>query len=620
MHHYFNLTLFPLKTAENNVCTGGNKKKDTEESEPEIMPVLEKGEKFVTKFGVVEVIRDDQAVPTAANSKDMKKKRKSFKDQQTRLEQKMDRFYCRRGSQLRIRRNRINALFEKDEYNQRTVFDAYADSKPEQLGEVKRLEDPLAPPDSFPDRIVECILIPDARPRRSKCGREDDDSDEEEGDKKNAPDEDTTSSSQQPHFPSRKLYLTRRMLTEKYDEDETVYSCKLCGQTFNCAPSAKYHQENKPCVRRGKLAKERRESLAKSIETKMVSILRPPTLRKTARPTKSQRRVGIGMYPEVLLCLGFKLVRDGANEQTDLSKYYRHQTTPASPPAKRQKRNPSQQEKTKKKSPPSAQSLPVDGKEKASSVSTVTPSQKESLAVRKGSDPDHPDEVLRSLQEELNAMQRKAADQQHGSMYAEVYHSLKFQYPGRKPGTYLGNRITLVKRRRRKSKPKPAPPAMNVNLPPIIDIQALSNEVDSGRYPSMNRYTEGDHGDFCLLCKDGGSLLCCDFCSNVEHLRCIRTKFTVKDPEPEDDFMCHKCIGLVLTKRTRAEKRRRQKLGKEDSRRGDQTEDGNEYQKLSTKGKDISELVELMKDSQLRLHQSVARVGLNNLRRKMITG
>jgi hypothetical protein len=75
-----------------------------------------------------------------------------------------------------------------------------------------------------------------------------------------------------------------------------------------------------------------------------------------------------------------------------------------------------------------------------------------------------------------------------------------------------------------------------------------------------------------------------------------------------------------LTKRTRAEKRRQQKLAKEDRSRGDQAEEGNEYQKLSTKGKDISELVELMKDSQLRLRQSVARVGLNNLRRKMITG
>jgi hypothetical protein len=609
----FYLTLVFFQTAVNNVCTGGKKKKDAEMSELEIMPVLDKGEKFVTKFGIVEVIRDDRAVPTAEKSKDIKKKRKCFKDNQARLEQRMDRFYCRRAAQLRVRRNRINALFEKDEYNSRTVFDAYTDSRPEQPGEIKHLEDPLAPANSFPDRIVECILIPDQRVRFSKYGRDDDDSEEEEENdkKKNAQEYDTKSPSQQPYFPSPKLYLTRRILTEKYDEDETVYSCNVCGQTFNCVPSAKYHQDNKPCLRRGKLAKERRDNAAKSIETKMVSILRPPTLRKTARPTKSQRRIGIGMYPQVLLCLGYKLVRDEANEETDLSKYYRHQSTRAPPPLKRQKLNPPQQDTTKEKRPPSAQSLSVDGDEGATSAST---------AGREGPDPDHPDEVIRNLQEELNAMQRKASDQQHGSMYAEVYHSLKFQFPGRKPGTYLGNRITLVRRRRRKRKPKTPLPPMNVSLPPIIDIQALSNEIDSGRYPSMNRYAGEDYGDVCVLCKDGGSLLCCDFCCTVEHLRCIRKKFTVKDPEPEDDFMCHKCIGLVLTKRTRAEKRRQQKLAKEDRSRGDQAEEGNEYQKLSTKGKDISELVELMKDSQLRLRQSVARVGLNNLRRKMITG
>jgi hypothetical protein len=117
--------------------------------------------------------------------------------------------------------------------------------------------------------------------------------------------------------------------------------------------------------------------------------------------------------------------------------------------------------------------------------------------------------------------------------------------------------------------PPPPPqllkPQPHATAPVIIDSLVLAEEIHTGRYPSMNRY-EGRHDTTCLVCKAGGGgngyfpehqLFLCEFCSNSEHMACLKSRVTIQDIDPEcDDFMCHKCIQTVVARRVRAEGRR----------------------------------------------------------------
>jgi hypothetical protein len=57
---------------------------------------------------------------------------------------------------------------------------------------------------------------------------------------------------------------------------------------------------------------------------------------------------------------------------------------------------------------------------------------------------------------------------------------------------------------------------------------------------------DGENVVYCCMCGDGGEVLCCDICSNVQHRTCVIPKLS-KDP---DDFVCYCCIvdvgGLFL--------------------------------------------------------------------------
>ena len=101
----------------------------------------------------------------------------------------------------------------------------------------------------------------------------------------------------------------------------------------------------------------------------------------------------------------------------------------------------------------------------------------------------------------------------------------------------------------------------------VIDTQVLAAECESGRYPTINRFS-GDHDLHCTLCKKPGdaTLLNCDFCKNSFHQICLDKSMLQKDPqvilrenEPDDTPMCNKCISTCLFRRWRAENRRHTK-------------------------------------------------------------
>ena len=55
--------------------------------------------------------------------------------------------------------------------------------------------------------------------------------------------------------------------------------------------------------------------------------------------------------------------------------------------------------------------------------------------------------------------------------------------------------------------------------------------------------SEGEHADYCYTCKDGGELLCCDFCPLAYHLKCLVPPM---DSIPNDDWRCPRCEAEPL--------------------------------------------------------------------------
>ncbi len=112
------------------------------------------------------------------------------------------------------------------------------------------------------------------------------------------------------------------------------------------------------------------------------------------------------------------------------------------------------------------------------------------------------------------------------------------------------------KRKKKVDNPLPIKPAG----PTIVDIRPLVEEVRAGRYPSMKVFN-GKHTNICFFCKtEGPDVLHCEFCINSEHMGCLKSKVSIRDLEPDDEFMCHRCIQTVLARRARAERRRLDKL------------------------------------------------------------
>ena len=50
--------------------------------------------------------------------------------------------------------------------------------------------------------------------------------------------------------------------------------------------------------------------------------------------------------------------------------------------------------------------------------------------------------------------------------------------------------------------------------------------------------SEDEHADFCQTCKDGGELLCCDFCPLAYHLKCLVPPM---DKIPDGEWHCPRC-------------------------------------------------------------------------------
>ena len=68
-------------------------------------------------------------------------------------------------------------------------------------------------------------------------------------------------------------------------------------------------------------------------------------------------------------------------------------------------------------------------------------------------------------------------------------------------------------------------------------------EEDEEEEEEQHPDSEGEHADFCFTCKDGGELLCCDFCPLAYHLKCLLPPM---DSIPNGDWRCPRCEAEPL--------------------------------------------------------------------------
>lgn len=235
------------------------------------------------------------------------------------------------------------------------------------------------------------------------------------------------------------------------------------------------------------------------------------------------------------------------------------------------------------------------------------------------------DDVLRRLKNEL----RREHDRSLGPLYPGVFDSLGFRRPP--PEWKIAQQEAKARKRKqaaleRKRRELSQLASSQKPPPPIVDIQVLADEADSGRYPSIKRFDGESHNEACEICKSqDGTLFLCDFCPKVVHLECIRQKHTIKDPEPQDDFMCHLCIQYIQARRNRAEKRRIQKQKTALKRSGQNAADiaigsggESDYHDVAALGHELSDLTELIQDAKGRLRQAIGVSKLNETRRSML--
>ena len=61
---------------------------------------------------------------------------------------------------------------------------------------------------------------------------------------------------------------------------------------------------------------------------------------------------------------------------------------------------------------------------------------------------------------------------------------------------------------------------------------------------SEEQDTSREWEEYCYICQDGGSVLCCDGCLQVAHLSCLKLK-----TEPTGDWHCADCLKKMTMKR-----------------------------------------------------------------------
>lgn len=516
---------------------------------------------FITNYGIVEVCVDDRITPTYRYPDDIKQLTKKHALQKDKMGASKRRIQVAYGFQSRLRRRRWARAYEFDNVNHETTTKAYFGGSALAREAIAREVSSEPSPTLIPR---DPFAPPEASPDRIVVC------------KPIADCRPTFYSLEQeegivkamPGF-SANMYLRRSELTKPYTADITVYICPDCGQKYNSREGFSYHINSNVCFNRSKARGVQRQEMNEATQVRLERYVK----RANAKH-KRKRRSEVAVYPQVWLTLGFKL------------KDFKKQV-----------------------------------KEEKGDEITVERRVKQV------------DQTLQNLRDQVQQTTMKVNNEKLGAMYPQVFKSLGFKKPSKKKKPPVP-KLPRRRRKRRKSGSgdgdeegeEVEEEGEYVDEPPpqIMDMHVLIDEARSGRYPSIKRYT-GVYSDKCVICKEGGKMLMCDFCSNAVHLPCLLSRITFNELDPEEDFLCHSCARKIVARRNRAEKRRlvKQQTVLDNARQkaanaaSDDTEQS-DYHVAAAVGKELSELLELLEDSRHRLHHMTEASRLNNFRRAQL--
>ncbi len=85
---------------------------------------------------------------------------------------------------------------------------------------------------------------------------------------------------------------------------------------------------------------------------------------------------------------------------------------------------------------------------------------------------------------------------------------------------------------------------INLSRSPSPDDDDDSETLDEEDSMDEKDDSEGEHTDYCFVCKDGGELLCCDKCPLAYHLECA---FPPLKKIPGGEWLCQKCTVSACT-------------------------------------------------------------------------
>jgi hypothetical protein len=511
--------------------------------------------------------------------------------------------------------------------------------------------DPREPIGTYPDRIVTCQLIQDLRP----IVHVPDYNTITVSDKNNKYERVTsnwvtiqTEPIQQQHQPIRLLYLQRRLLLEQYYIDRNKVQCIYCGQWFTSMNGFRYHISKEICIVKSVTLKKSISLYFDELQKRVDKYFTIKTDDTHIRDIHGRLKFGVVQGIIVKLLKSY----DDDNE---------HNTITTFPFALSDEKTMKSDEIIKQKNPV----VYVYEHEKGDGTHELLKVEKQGRTKIDELHDDilqHPGDVYQQALDEYYTYQ----GQMLGSIYPAVFTHLKFMKP-RKPKRKLSRvRKNIQLRKRRKSlkvddsgnsdddnsSNDERPPIIDrvTPLPPIVDIRVCIGECDAGRYPSVQRNINREHYETCAVCCElyppksiisfvgptTQTLYPCIFCSNVVHYCCMLTKFTVKEPEADDEFMCYRCIRVIQARRNRAEKRRIGRLVSSSKPFVNEQHCldssikevaiqltkgivvGKEYESVTAQGKLLNDVTELIRDTHMRLTQQLNLAAVNCYRKYVI--
>lgn len=212
---------------------------------------LKKGVKFITKFGVVEVVADDRLPSDHHKSKAESKNKVSkaihrFNEKEMAFNNKKEKVVEGMYVGARMRRELMNQIYQESigkedpsqAMTQSKVWGMYCDTilpaqildegqswrdnnpDPKERFDIETfdLKDPSTPADYYPNRIVECKVISDERKVKSS---------------NDAVDANAKHGTARPSQLQMNIFLARKELTVVYDATEPRRVCPDCGQSFH---------------------------------------------------------------------------------------------------------------------------------------------------------------------------------------------------------------------------------------------------------------------------------------------------------------------------------------------------------------------------------------------------